>query len=124
MKNIPVVIGVGTVQQKGSFDELDEALVLMDLAFKKSLEDSTNPDIKNFIDEIQIPKGFWRYRDPGRWVAEKNDIPDVTTSITKVGVLQQNSINSKINAFINGRAIESQNPLICPQEWHFPSIVS
>ena len=102
MKNIPVVIGVGTVQQKGSFDDLDEALVLMDLAFKKSLEDSTNPDIKNFIDEIQTPKGFWRYRDPGRWVAEKNDISGVKTSIAKVGVLQQNLINSTCNKIVNG----------------------
>ena len=93
MKNIPVVVGVGTVQQKGNFDELDEALVLMDLAFKRSLEDTTNHEIKKYIDEIQIPKGFWRYRDPGKWVAEKNDIYNVKTSVTKVGVLQQNLIN-------------------------------
>ena len=58
MKNIPVVVGVGTVQQKGNFDELDEALILMDLAFKKSLEDTTNHEIKKYIDEIQIPKGL------------------------------------------------------------------
>ena len=103
MKNIPVVVGVGTVQQKGSFGELDEALVLMDLAFKKSLEDSTNPDIKHYIDEIHIPKGFWRYRDPGRWVAEKNDIHNVITSISKVGVLQQNLINSTCNKIVSGQ---------------------
>ena len=53
MKNIPVVVGVGTVQQKGNFDELDEALILMDLAFKKSLEDTTNHEIKKYIDEIE-----------------------------------------------------------------------
>ena len=47
MRNIPVIVGVGTVQQKGNFDELDEALVLMDLAFKKSLDDTTNHEIKN-----------------------------------------------------------------------------
>ena len=50
MRNIPVIVGVGTVQQKGNFDELDEALVLMDLAFKKSLDDTTNHEIKNYID--------------------------------------------------------------------------
>ena len=102
MSNIPVIVGVGTVQQKGNFDELDEALVLMDLAFKKSLDDTTNHEIKNYIDEIQIPKGFWRYRDPGKWVAEKNDINNVKTSVTKVGVLQQNLINSTCNKIING----------------------
>ena len=61
MKNIPVVVGVGTVQQKGNFDELDEALVLMDLAFKKSLEDTTNHEIKKYIADkisIEIDKGL------------------------------------------------------------------
>ena len=27
MKNRPVLIGVGSLQQKGSFDELDEAII-------------------------------------------------------------------------------------------------
>ena len=36
MKNRPVVIGIGCIQQKGNFDDLDEALILMDKAFKKA----------------------------------------------------------------------------------------
>jgi acetyl-CoA C-acetyltransferase len=39
---IPVVIGIGSIQQKGSFDELDEALVLMEKATKAAIVDSTN----------------------------------------------------------------------------------
>ena len=48
MKNNPVVVGIGTIQQKGGFDELDEALILMDKAFKKAIADSTKTEIKNY----------------------------------------------------------------------------
>tara|TARA_B100001113_G_scaffold46364_1_gene32981 strand:+ start:1679 stop:3124 length:1446 start_codon:yes stop_codon:yes gene_type:complete len=103
MKNRPVVIGIGTIQQKGNFDELDEALILMDRALKNAIDDTTNTNIKNYIDEIQIPKGYWRYRDPARWIAENNEIKDVKTSITKIGVLQQNLINSTCNKILKGK---------------------
>jgi acetyl-CoA C-acetyltransferase len=99
--NRPVVIGISSIQQKGSFDELDEALVLMDLATKDAIKDTTNPDIAQYIDEIQVPKGFWKYRDPGRWIAQKNGISSVKTSVTKIGVLQQNLINSACAKIIN-----------------------
>ena len=102
MKNRPVVVGIGSIQQKACFDELDEALILMDLAFKKSLKDTTNLEIINYIDEIQIPKGYWRYRDPGKWISKNNNIQNITTSVAKIGVLQQNLINSTCNKIING----------------------
>ena len=56
---IPVVIGIGSIQQKGSFDELDEALVLMEKATKAAIVDSTNNSIVNYIDQVQVPKGYW-----------------------------------------------------------------
>ena len=55
---IPVVIGIGSIQQKGSFDELDEALVLMEKATKAAIVDSTNNSIVNYIDQVQVPKGY------------------------------------------------------------------
>ena len=97
MKNRPVVIGIGCIQQKGNFDDLDEALILMDKAFKKAVDDTTNKKIINYIDEIQIPKGFWKYRDPARWIANKNGIKSIETSVTKIGILQQSLINSVCN---------------------------
>ena len=48
MKNRPVVIGIGCIQQKGNFDDLDEALILMDKAFKKAVDDTTNKKIINY----------------------------------------------------------------------------
>ena len=58
MKNRPVLVGIGSLQQKGSFEQLDEALILMEQATLDAIEDTSAPEIKNYIDEIQIPKGF------------------------------------------------------------------
>lgn len=101
MKNRPVLIGIGCLQQKGSFAELDEALILMEQATIAAIQDTENPAIVNYIDEIQIPKGYWAYRDPGKWIAEKHGFSGATTSVTKIGVLQQNLINSACEKIIN-----------------------
>ena len=94
MLNRPVVVGVAAIQQKGNFEELDEALILMDKAAKSAIKDAGNESIKNYIDEIRIPKGFWKYRDPGKWIAKNNNFKEnPTTYVTKIGVLQQNLIN-------------------------------
>ena len=94
MKNRSVVIGISAIQQKGNFENLDEALHLMDKAVKEALSDSGNELVKDYIDEIRIPKGFWRYRDPGKWIARNNNFKNIpTTYVTKIGVLQQNLIN-------------------------------
>ena len=94
MKNRSVVIGISAIQQKGNFENLDEALHLMDKAVKEALSDSGNENVKDYIDEIRIPKGFWRYRDPGKWIARNNNFKNIpTTYVTKIGVLQQNLIN-------------------------------
>ena len=58
MKNRPVLVGIGSLQQKGSFEQLDEALLLMEQATLEAIQDTSAPEIKNYIDEIQIPKGF------------------------------------------------------------------
>ena len=102
MKNRPVLIGIGSLQQKGSFHEVDEALILMEQATLSAIEDTENPSIVNYIDEVQIPKGFWSYRDPGKWIAEKHGFSHAKTSVTKIGVLQQNLINSACDKIING----------------------
>ena len=103
MKHRSVVIGVSAIQQKGDFENLDEALLLMDQVVKEALSDSGNKSIKDHIDEIRIPKGFWRYRDPGKWIAKNNDFKTIpTTYVTKIGVLQQNLINEACLKIENG----------------------
>ena len=103
MKHRSVVIGISAIQQKGDFENLDEALFLMDQAVKEALSDSGNKSIKDHIDEIRIPKGFWRYRDPGKWIAKNNNFKNIpTTYVTKIGVLQQNLINEACLKIENG----------------------
>ena len=103
MKHRSVVVGISAIQQKGDFENLDEALLLMNQAVKEALSDSGNKLVKDHIDEIRIPKGFWRYRDPGKWIAKNNDFKNIpTTYVTKIGVLQQNLINEACLKIENG----------------------
>ena len=46
MKHIPVVVGIADIQQKGKFEDLDEALLLMDRATKAAIKDSSKEIIK------------------------------------------------------------------------------
>ena len=103
MKNRPVVVGIGDIQQKDHYDNLDEALILMEKASIKAIKDCENSEIKNYINEVQIPKGFWKYRDPGKWIAEKNNFPNVITTVSKIGVLQQSLINNACKKIIDGK---------------------
>ena len=48
MQNRPVVIGVGCINQKDVFDNLGEALILMEKAMQLAISDSTNDDIKKY----------------------------------------------------------------------------
>ena len=79
----------------------------MDKSFKKAIIDCTNSNIKEYIDEVRIPKGFWRYRDPGKWIADNNNIKSVKTIVSKVGILQQNLINTACNKIKNGEITAS-----------------
>ena len=102
MTNKVVAIGVGNIQQHGNFEDLDEALILMDKATKKAILDSSK-NIINFIDEIRIPEGFWQYKDPGKWIAHNNKFKNnPTTYVSKIGFLQQNLINQAVQKIQNG----------------------
>lgn len=102
MKNKPVLIGIGNIQQKTNFYELDEALILMDKATKLAINDSS-PAITKYIDEIRIPKGFWTYRDPGKWIAKYNNFKKrPITYVSKIGILQQSLINEAIKKIQEG----------------------
>ena len=75
----------------------------MDSAAKAAIRDTGNSLITDFIDEIRIPKGFWKYRDPGKWIAKNNNFKNVpTTYVTKIGILQQNLINEACLKIQNG----------------------
>ena len=53
MNTAPVVIGIGDIQQKCDFENLDEALVLMNEVTQAAINDCGNKNIVNYIDEIR-----------------------------------------------------------------------
>ena len=49
MDTAPVVIGIGDIQQKDNFDNLDEALVLMNKVTEVAINDCGNKNIVNYL---------------------------------------------------------------------------
>ena len=117
-KKTPVVVGLGIIQQHGAYDELDEALILMEEATLSAIEDCGNPKITDYIDIIDIPKGFWAYRDPGKWIGEKHGFKHAKTSVNKIGVLQQHLINSAALRIQNGESPHGSNITINADKYH------
>ena len=54
MDTAPVVIGIGDIQQKDNFDNLDEALVLMIVVTKMSLTTLMRSEFPKDIGNIEI----------------------------------------------------------------------
>ena len=52
MDTTPVVIGIGDIQQKDNFDNLDEALVLMNKVTEAAINDCGNKNIVNYLDAV------------------------------------------------------------------------
>ncbi len=57
--------------------------------------------LKTISKKFTFQKGYWRYRDPGKWIASKNNFKDIKTSVYKIGVLQQSLLNSSCNKILN-----------------------
>ena len=70
MKNRPVLVGIGSLQQKGSFAELDEALILMEkvtieaIAIVFRFENFTSGNVKAIFDNFCITNTFKRHFKP------------------------------------------------------------
>ena len=67
----PVLVGIGTVEQRLD-DPLDakEPLSLMLEAIQRAGADSGRPELLTRVDYLAVPRGRWRYEDPGRYLAE------------------------------------------------------
>ena len=94
MKDIPTMVGIGLVQTKPFDPILTEPIFLMENAGQASIEDSGNPLIKDSIDVIYVLRGFWGYREPGKYLIEKLELGSNPKSIlVKVGISQQQIID-------------------------------
>jgi acetyl-CoA C-acetyltransferase len=84
----PVLVGAGAVQQR--FDDATQAkepVELMVEALQRAAEDAACTDLLAKADAIIVPRGFWDYPDPGRYVGELLGAKARTT-LAEIGILQ------------------------------------
>ena len=94
MKDTPAVVGIGLVQTKPFNPMLTEPISLMEEAVQAAFEDTCNPLIKDSIDVVYVLRGFWGYREPGKYLIEKLNLETNPKSIlVKVGISQQQIID-------------------------------
>jgi acetyl-CoA C-acetyltransferase len=101
----PVLVGVGLQSQRVAEPlDADEPLSLMRRASAAAAHDAGAPKVLREIDRVYVPKGRWRYRDPGRAIATSFGSLNVTSLLARVGVLQESLIADACNKIIGGSA--------------------
>jgi acetyl-CoA acetyltransferase len=104
MKDIPTLVGIGLVQTKPFDPILTEPIALMEEASQAAFEDSSNPLIKDSIDVVYVLRGFWGYREPGKYLIEKLGLGSNPKSIlVKVGISQQQVIDMASEDIAHGK---------------------
>ena len=104
MKDIPTMVGIGLVQTKPFDPILTEPILLMEEAAQAAFEDTGNPFIKDSIDVVYVLRGFWGYREPGKYLIEKLSLGSNPKSIlVKVGISQQQIIDMASEDIAHGK---------------------
>jgi acetyl-CoA C-acetyltransferase len=84
----PVLVGAGVAQQRfGDPADAVEAVDLMTTAVERAGADAHAPELLTRAGAVFVPRGSWRYRDPGRIVAERVGA-SARSVIAELGVLQ------------------------------------
>jgi len=84
----PVLVGAAAVQQREEDPRpADDAFALMVRALAAAGEDAGVPALLARADAIRAPRGFWRYGDPCRALAERFGAT-ARTQVAEIGVLQ------------------------------------
>lgn len=101
----PVVVGVAAASQR--FDDPADALEpidLMEQALVGAADDAGTSGLLEAIDEIRVPRGMWRYSDPGRMLADRVGAASCRTQLAEIGILQTSLLNGAARAIAEGRA--------------------
>src|SRR6476620_11190172 len=88
----PVLVGAGVAHQR--FDDPAEAVEAVG-------EDSHAPALLAQAQVVHVPRGTWRYRDPGRIIAERVGA-SARSVIAELGVLQSKPFTRACRAIANG----------------------
>ena len=79
----PVLVGVSTITRRDGDPGGPDATALMIEATETALADAGAPGLRDRIDQVLVPKGTWKSRDPGRDIA-----PEARTLVADFGVPQ------------------------------------
>jgi acetyl-CoA C-acetyltransferase len=103
-RETPVLVGVGTaMRREEDYKQALEPLDLMLEAIRKAGSDSGYPDLLKDVDRIAIPRGRWKYRNPGGAVAKVIGAERAQTVLASVGVLQQTLIADACEDIASGK---------------------
>ncbi len=92
--NTPVLVGVGLIQQKEEDPrKAKEPVALMIDAAKAAGADAGPADLLTELENIYVPVGRWRYRNPGKLIAEGIGAQKVKSISALPGVSQQTIIS-------------------------------
>jgi acetyl-CoA C-acetyltransferase len=105
LDNTPLLVGIGTVEQRFEDPALArEPIDLMLEAVRRAASDSRRPEVLSLVGLVAVPKGRWRYEDPGRHLARSIQADGAETVLGLVGVLQQSLIGEACQRIAEGRA--------------------
>jgi len=85
----PVLVGAAAISQR--LDDPSSALepvALMARALEAAARDAGRPELLRAAEAVFVPRGFWAYPDPGRWVAERIGAAGARSVLAELGVLQ------------------------------------
>jgi acetyl-CoA C-acetyltransferase len=94
----PVLAGAGLAQQQ--IDDPDVALEAVDL-MAVACERAAPAPLLKAAQAILVPRGTWRYRDPGRLLAARFGA-DARTLVAEFGILQQTLVTRACSAIARG----------------------
>lgn len=82
----PVLVGIAQVLQRtDDLDAAKEPLELMVDAVERAAKDAGSGELLTRASSVRVIRGIWKYRDPGRVVAERVGCPGAQTAITPFG---------------------------------------
>jgi acetyl-CoA C-acetyltransferase len=94
----PVLAGSGVAHQHLDDPQVAlEAVELMALACERAAP----PSLLSRVEVVLVPRGTWRYRDPGRILADRFGA-DARTVVGEIGVLQQTLVTRACDAIARG----------------------
>ncbi|MBM4267725.1 MAG: acetyl-CoA acetyltransferase [Deltaproteobacteria bacterium] len=98
----PVLVGAGAVQQKLEDPrEAKEPIELILEALERAAEDAGSRELLERATTVRMPRGFWDYPDPGRFVAERFGAR-LRSEVAELGILQTTLFGRSAGAIASG----------------------